>query len=58
MGLALTAVDVAALERRTEGWAAALQLAALSLQGRHDSWLLHCIVVPGGRRDRLRGDRA
>jgi len=27
-------------------------------RGRHESWLLHCIVVPGGRRDRLRGDSA
>jgi LuxR family maltose regulon positive regulatory protein len=36
MGLALTARDVAALEGRTEGWIAALQLAALSLQGRED----------------------
>ena len=36
MGLALTAADVAALEERTEGWIAALQLAALSLQGRDD----------------------
>jgi LuxR family transcriptional regulator, maltose regulon positive regulatory protein len=36
MGLALTAGDVAALEGRTEGWIAALQLAALSLQGRDD----------------------
>jgi LuxR family maltose regulon positive regulatory protein len=34
MGLALTAGDVAALEGRTEGWIAALQLAALSMQGR------------------------
>jgi LuxR family transcriptional regulator, maltose regulon positive regulatory protein len=34
MGLAMTAADVAALEGRTEGWIAALQLAALSLQGR------------------------
>jgi LuxR family transcriptional regulator, maltose regulon positive regulatory protein len=33
MGLALTAGDVAALEGRTEGWIAALQLAALSMQG-------------------------
>ncbi|RIK38469.1 MAG: hypothetical protein DCC55_21005 [Chloroflexi bacterium] len=32
MGLTLTAVDVARLEERTEGWAAGLQLAALSLQ--------------------------
>ena len=37
MGLALTAADVAALEGRTEGWIAALQLAALSLQGREDT---------------------
>jgi LuxR family maltose regulon positive regulatory protein len=36
MGLALTPADVAALEGRTEGWIAALQLAALSLQGRDD----------------------
>ena len=36
MGLDLTAADVDALEARTEGWIAALQLAALSLQGRHD----------------------
>ncbi|WP_344191482.1 LuxR C-terminal-related transcriptional regulator [Acrocarpospora corrugata] len=36
MGLMLTARDVAALEGRTEGWIAALQLAALSLQGRDD----------------------
>jgi LuxR family maltose regulon positive regulatory protein len=36
MGLALTARDVAVLEARTEGWIAALQLAALSMQGRAD----------------------
>ena len=36
MGLVLTPADVAALEGRTEGWIAALQLAALSLQGRED----------------------
>ncbi|GAA0944824.1 LuxR C-terminal-related transcriptional regulator [Kribbella koreensis] len=36
MGLALTAHDVAVLEGRTEGWIAALQLAALSMQGRDD----------------------
>jgi LuxR family maltose regulon positive regulatory protein len=36
MGLQLTARDVAALEARTEGWIAALQLAALSMQGRDD----------------------
>jgi LuxR family maltose regulon positive regulatory protein len=36
IGLDLTASDLAALEGRTEGWIAALQLAALSLQGRED----------------------
>lgn len=36
MGLDLAARDVAALEARTEGWVAALQLAALSMQGRDD----------------------
>ena len=36
MGLEISADDVAALEQRTEGWIAGLQLAALSLQGRED----------------------
>lgn len=36
MGLDLAAADVAALEARTEGWVAGLQLAALSLRGRAD----------------------
>jgi len=36
MGLDLLADDVASLERRTEGWIAGLQLAALSMQGRTD----------------------
>jgi LuxR family maltose regulon positive regulatory protein len=36
MGLDLTVRDVAALEARTEGWIAALQLAALSMHGRDD----------------------
>jgi LuxR family maltose regulon positive regulatory protein len=36
MGLALTSEDVATLEARTEGWAAGLQLAALSLQKHTD----------------------
>ncbi|WP_240157301.1 LuxR C-terminal-related transcriptional regulator [Pseudonocardia broussonetiae] len=35
-GLGLDAVDVGALGERTEGWIAALQLAALSLRGRVD----------------------
>jgi LuxR family maltose regulon positive regulatory protein len=37
MGLQLIAGDVAALEARTEGWIAAIQLAALSMQGRPDA---------------------
>src|SRR4029079_12819671 len=37
MGLSLGEGDVDALEGRTEGWIAALQLAALSLQGRSDA---------------------
>lgn len=36
MGLNLAVEDVAALEARTEGWIAALQLAALSMHGRDD----------------------
>ena len=36
MGLNLSTPDVAALETRTEGWIAGLQLAALSMQGRED----------------------
>ena len=36
MGLGLEASAIATLERRTEGWIAGLQLAALSLQGRTD----------------------
>ena len=36
MGLDLAAADVAALEDRTEGWVAGLQLAALSMQGHQD----------------------
>src|SRR3712207_6469548 len=36
MGVALSEGQVASLESRTEGWIAALQLAALSMQGRTD----------------------
>ena len=36
MSLNLSAENIAALETRTEGWIAGLQLAALSLQGRED----------------------
>jgi len=37
MGLDLSAEDVAALETRTEGWIAGLQLAAISMQGHEDA---------------------
>jgi LuxR family maltose regulon positive regulatory protein len=37
MGLDLSAEDIAALEARTEGWIAGLQLAALSMQGHKDT---------------------
>jgi len=37
MGLNLKDADIAALEARTEGWIAGLQLAALSMQGRSDA---------------------
>jgi LuxR family maltose regulon positive regulatory protein len=37
MGLALTGEQIAALDTRTEGWIAGLQLAAISLQGRSDA---------------------
>ncbi|MFN2219829.1 MAG: LuxR C-terminal-related transcriptional regulator [Anaerolineae bacterium] len=36
MGLDLSAGDIAALEARTEGWIAGLQLAAISMRGRKD----------------------
>jgi LuxR family maltose regulon positive regulatory protein len=37
MGLSLSEEDIAALETRTEGWIAGLQLAALSMQGQEDN---------------------
>lgn len=37
MGLDLAANDLASLENRTEGWIAGLQLAAISMQGHHDT---------------------
>ncbi|HET9946019.1 MAG TPA: helix-turn-helix transcriptional regulator, partial [Actinomycetes bacterium] len=37
MGLTLSVTEVTALDARTEGWIAALQLAALSMQGRDDT---------------------
>ncbi len=37
MGLSLSADNIAALEARTEGWVAGLQLAAISMQGHEDA---------------------
>jgi LuxR family maltose regulon positive regulatory protein len=37
MGLKLSEMDIRALENRTEGWIAGLQLAAISLQGKNDA---------------------
>ncbi|HSB67352.1 MAG TPA: LuxR C-terminal-related transcriptional regulator, partial [Anaerolineales bacterium] len=37
MGLNLSEADIAALETRTEGWIAGLQLAAISMQGKTDA---------------------
>jgi len=37
MGLTLSTADIAALETRTEGWIAGLQLAAISMQRRDDA---------------------
>src|SRR5215467_12531596 len=37
MGHHLSAEDIARLSRRTEGWIAGLQLAALSMQGHEDA---------------------
>jgi ATP/maltotriose-dependent transcriptional regulator MalT len=37
MGLGLSAQDIALLSRRTEGWIAGLQLAAISMQGQQDA---------------------
>lgn len=37
MGLDLSPDEVATLDARTEGWIAGLQMAALSMQGRHDT---------------------
>jgi LuxR family maltose regulon positive regulatory protein len=37
MGLNLSTEDIAALDKRTEGWIAGLQLAALSMQGDQDA---------------------
>jgi LuxR family maltose regulon positive regulatory protein len=41
LGLALSAEDVAALDTRTEGWIAGLQMAAISMRGRQRMQPLH-----------------
>ncbi len=46
MGLGLSAENVAALETRTEGWIAGLQMAALSMQGRED--IVHFVQAFAG----------
>jgi LuxR family maltose regulon positive regulatory protein len=55
MGLPLTAQDVAALEGRTEGGIAALQLAALSMQGRDDvaGFIADIRIAQGRLRDAI-----
>ena len=50
MGLALTPEELDALEARTEGWIAGLNLAALSLQGREDA---HAFVEAFAGNDRF-----
>jgi LuxR family maltose regulon positive regulatory protein len=46
MGLSLSPEELAVLNARTEGWVAALQMAALSIQGRADP--AHAIAAFGG----------
>lgn len=48
MALPLTALEVATLETRTEGWIAGLQLAALSLQDRTPEQVAHFINLFAG----------
>jgi LuxR family maltose regulon positive regulatory protein len=49
MGFDLSSDDIAALEARTEGWIASLQLAALSMQGR-DDWREFIAAFSGSHR--------
>ncbi|MCB0047385.1 MAG: hypothetical protein KDD92_18310 [Caldilineaceae bacterium] len=49
MGLELTEEQIAALEARTEGWMAGLQMAALSLRGREDASALIRAFTGGHR---------
>jgi hypothetical protein len=55
MGLTLSARDLAALEEITEGWVAALQLAALSMRGRGPGLDTIPREAPGHPRARGRG---
>ncbi|MBN1876133.1 MAG: hypothetical protein JXA33_18060 [Anaerolineae bacterium] len=48
MGLNLTPADITALEARTEGWIASLQLAALSLRGRSPAYIADFITAFSG----------
>ncbi len=60
LGLALAQEDIDTLQRRTEGWAAGLYLASLSLRGRPDpSRLVRAFAGdrPGRRLPRGRGAR-
>jgi LuxR family maltose regulon positive regulatory protein len=49
MGFDLSPEDIAALEERTEGWVASLQLAALSMRGR-DDWPEFIAAFSGSHR--------
>lgn len=49
MGLELTAVEIEALEERTEGWIAGLQLAGLSMQGQDPAYSAQFIEDFSGR---------
>ncbi len=53
MGLDLAAEDIAALERRTEGWIVGLQMAAISMQGTADR---HAFVTSFAGDDRYVAD--
>ena len=46
MGLNLVAEDIAALERRTEGWIAGLQLAALGRPADTSDQTIHALLNP------------
>ncbi len=50
MGLDLSAANIAALEARTEGWIAGLQLAALSMQGHQEDTAAFITAFTGSHR--------